>query len=87
AVSLAPSPFASSTTLNYRSAKAQKVLISVYDLRGRLICREECQALQGINSWTWDARIADPSSLASGVCLIRISNGRQASTIKGVLIK
>ncbi|MBM4403955.1 MAG: peptidylprolyl isomerase, partial [Candidatus Cloacimonetes bacterium] len=47
AVSLAPSPFASSTTLNYRSAKAQKVLISVYDLRGRLICREECQALQG----------------------------------------
>jgi len=86
-ITAVPSPFSSATTLHYRSSSTQTVTISIHDLRGRLIRKEAQHARPGDNIWQWDGRNADQIPLASGVYLIRVSNGRETSSVKGVLVK
>ncbi len=86
-LSLVPSPFATATTLLYYSSISQPVTISVYNLRGRLIRQEKRQAHRGQNAWQWGGMNHDRIPPASGVYVIRVTNGREAATTKGVLVK
>ena len=79
-----PNPFIPSTTIQYQLANGGRVLLDVYDVRGRLIqtlVDEERPA--GTHEVNWDA-----ARLASGTYLYRLQvNDRVVSTRQATLIK
>lgn len=90
ALSLAamPNPFNPSTTLSYRIPSAGRVVITVYDVQGRLIDRllDEDKAA-GVHTLLWQGRDAHGNAAASGVYFARITHAGITRTQKLVVVK
>jgi hypothetical protein len=82
---LAPNPFNPGTVLTYSSRAAGRLTLSVYDLTGRLVFRQELGRVPaGQQKVQWDGRDAEGREVASGLYVFRITNSLgEASTVKG----
>ena len=78
-----PNPFNPVTTIHYRLTQNTDVIISIYDINGRLITAliNEFQTA-GYHSIKWDA-----SNFSSSIYLLNLSSGKFTETQKLVLIK
>ncbi|MDZ4182391.1 MAG: T9SS type A sorting domain-containing protein [Candidatus Cloacimonadaceae bacterium] len=78
-----PNPFNHRTSIHFTLAKPGKVLLSVYDIRGRKLATlvDESKAA-GDHIFEWDA-----GNLASGIYFYRILSGGKSSTRKMILLK
>ncbi|MCD6440601.1 MAG: T9SS type A sorting domain-containing protein [Candidatus Marinimicrobia bacterium] len=78
-----PNPFNAVTTIRYEIPKTSPVVLSIYDINGRLVkMMENTTRLPGKYSVTWDA-----SSVSSGVYLYRIQAGGFQQVKKCLLVK
>ena len=82
-----PSPFASSTTIEYELARAEKVRLEVFDASGRQvrILRDGRSEPAGRHHVNWDGRDSRGRPVASGVYLYKITTesfGASGSTVR-----
>ena len=83
-----PNPFSSSTTIQYDLPESQKVVIKIYDVRGRLIkvvVDEEQNA--GFKNVNWDATNEDGDKVSSGVYFYQITTKKNNKARKMLLIR
>ena len=83
-----PNPFNPSTTISYRLAREEMVVLSVWSMAGQLV-RELVHRTQpaGRYSVEWDGRDEAGNSVANGVYLYEIRAGSFQSARKMVLMK
>jgi len=75
---LYPNPTSGKTTVKFESENAAKYVISVVDVTGRIIIRDELTAAEGINMHELDL-----TSVARGIYLVRMETaGEQAQLLK-----
>ena len=78
-----PNPFASSTTVTLELAEPGNVRLSVFDLSGRLMeTLLDGAMISGVHS-----AVLEGTGIASGVYLIRLVSGSQATTTRVVLMR
>lgn len=78
-----PNPFNAVTTILYEIAESSLVILSVYDVNGRLIKELENTMRQpGKYSIIWDA-----TNVSSGLYLIKMQAGSYQQVRKGLLLK
>jgi PKD repeat protein len=83
-----PNPFSSSTIIQYELPESQKVVIKIYDVRGRLIkviVDEEQNA--GFKNANWDGTNEDGDQVSSGVYFYQIITKKINKTRKMLLIR
>ena len=78
-----PNPFNPQTTIEYQIAKTSRVLLRVFDARGRMV-RELKNGVQ--NAGTYKIRF-NGTNLSSGVYLVRLKAGDFMQTQKIILLK
>ena len=83
-----PNPFNPSTTISYRLARDEDVVLTIWSLAGQLV-RDLVHAPQpaGHYSVTWDGRAESGSLVANGVYLYQIRAGDFQMARKMVLMK
>ncbi|MDP8231636.1 MAG: T9SS type A sorting domain-containing protein, partial [Candidatus Zophobacter franzmannii] len=83
-----PNPFNPTTTINFALAKAQKVSLSVYNIKGQKVKTliNESRGV-GKHSVIWDGLDENDKSVSSGVYLYRLKTGGRNYTEKMSLIK
>ena len=82
-----PNPSNPVCTIRYELAKAGRVRLEIFDVRGSLVrILADCWREPGVYSELWDGRRGDGSALPSGVYLYRLEAGDFASTRKMVLL-
>lgn len=78
-----PNPFNAITTIRYEIPETSPVILSIYDVSGRLIkVLDNTTRQSGIYSVIWDA-----ANVSSGVYLIRIQAGNYQKVRKCLLVK
>ncbi|MCB0284082.1 MAG: phosphodiester glycosidase family protein [Calditrichaeota bacterium] len=78
-----PNPFNNSTTINYLLSKNSNVLFSVYDIRGKLITRQNIKSqVSGRHSFSFDA-----TGLSSGIYVYSLRADNEIVRDKMILIK
>jgi hypothetical protein len=83
-----PNPFNPVTTLRYSIPEAGRVVLGVYDVRGRLVATlVDKRELAGDHVVRWNARDADGSTVASGTYFVRLQWGGRTQTRKITLAK
>ena len=83
-----PNPFSSSTIIQYDLPESQKVVIKIYDVRGRLvkvIVDEEQNA--GFKNANWDGTNEDGDQVSSGVYFYQITTKKINKARKMLLIR
>lgn len=88
-VSAAPNPFNPQTVITYEVAAAASVTLQVTDVAGRLVrtLAQDDAVAAGRHTVAWDGRNQTGSRLASGVYLVRLRAGDQATSMTIVLAK
>jgi hypothetical protein len=83
-----PNPFNPSTTIDYYLAQPERVLLRVYDVRGKLV-RELVNERRnfGKHKVTWDGINDHGESVSSGIYFYRLIAGNKSFTRKMALIK
>jgi flagellar hook assembly protein FlgD len=73
-----PNPFKVETRLTVNLPKADRVKLSLYNLKGQLV-RELCDEFkaQGQHSFTWDGKDSSGRDVPVGIYLVRYDMGRQ----------
>lgn len=83
-----PNPFNPSTDIRFSLARAQKVNVSVYDVRGRKVVELANKHMnQGNQSITWNGHGSNGEVLAGGVYFCRIITEDKTMVNKMVMIK
>jgi hypothetical protein len=89
-----PNPFlpqmASETVIPFSLRQANRVSLTIYDLRGRLVKRlvDEIQLSQGShNEFSWDGTDESGRGVSSGIYLYRLKAGRLTRMARLVLIR
>jgi hypothetical protein len=84
-----PNPFASSMRIQFSLARAGLIDLSVHDVSGRLVNRQDLGLVgAGDHAWTWDGSDLAGESAAAGVYFIRLDvGGVVAGTRKAVLLR
>jgi hypothetical protein len=83
-----PNPFNPTTTISFTVPKAGKVLLDVYDVRGRLVTRLlDGNKPAGTHQVVWDGTDMNGNSVASGVYFYSVSSNADRSIRKMMLIK
>ena len=83
-----PNPFNPTTTIAFNLVKTSKVTIEVYNLTGkkvRTLVNEVRPA--GDNTVVWNGANDNGKTVASGIYLYKIKNGKYTSTKKMILMK
>jgi len=85
ALTSAPNPFQSNTTIRYSSAVAGPVEFAVYDARGALVRRMvETGNQSGEGRFEWDGRSTDGRRVPGGVYFARVTTPEGAASIRVV---
>jgi hypothetical protein len=83
-----PNPFNPTTQIRYVLDSAQRVVLTVFDVEGRVVHElERGTRIAGPHSVTWDGRDAAGVRVASGVYIYRLDAGTQSASRKMVLLK
>jgi hypothetical protein len=83
-----PNPFNPVTQIRYYLPQGAEVVLEVYDISGRRICRlEEGFQEKGEHLACWDGKDARGSEVASGVYFYRLRAGKETISKKMVLLK
>ena len=78
-----PNPFAADVSISYSLPLREKVMVSVYDLRGRRVALLENRLkAPGEHVATWNGRLDDGTKAAYGQYVIRVDAGSQTRTQK-----
>ncbi len=79
-----PNPF--STELNYtvESKNAAPATVTIYNLKGQAVYRENLVLQPGESSFSWNGRDEQGQTSPTGIYLIRISGKNSSTTIKAV---
>jgi hypothetical protein len=87
--SVGPNPSRGEVTLSWSGAKAgSTAMISVHDLRGRLVRSHAVDVLSvGATSWTWDGRNDDGRPSPSGRYVLRVSTPTGEVTGSVVMVR
>lgn len=83
-----PNPFNPQTKIRFDLGAAQKIQLSIYDIRGRLVrnlVRDRLPA--GQHQVSWDGRDQDGQLLPSGIYLYRIYSPTQSISRKMILLR
>ena len=83
-----PNPFNPQTTLTYSVPQAGKVLLEVYNTRGRLV-RTLVNELKpaGVHSAIWAGKDNNGMAAATGIYFVRLESGHRIQTRKVTLLK
>jgi flagellar hook assembly protein FlgD len=84
----APNPFSPSTSVRFSIREPGRVLLTVYDIAGRLVATildERRRA--GEHSVDWDGRNADGESVAAGVYFCRLTHAGASESRAMVLLR
>lgn len=83
-----PNPFNPSTTIEYFTAKAEPVQITIYNQKGQTVKNFDMQTnSKGVHSVNWDGTDNAGKSVSSGMYYFRLKSGSYSSTKKMVLMK
>jgi|GEM_PF-4305018 len=84
-----PNPFNPATTVKYEVPEGtKKVVLSVYDSRGRLVnTLISGQMDPGVHQLTWDGKTSTGEATASGIYFLRMKSDTVSQTIKMVMMK
>ena len=83
-----PNPFRVSTTIEFDTPRDATVLVSIFDIQGRLIRRRIWEnAPVGVNSFYWDGRDWRGRLVPSGVYVCRMQSGALTRTKRMVLTR
>jgi hypothetical protein len=86
--SIYPNPFNPSTTIRYNIAKAEKVSLNIYNLRGqKVITLINESKSAGAHTASWDGRDEAGNPVASGVYYLRLQTDTARETRKLTMIK
>ena len=83
-----PNPFNPSTTIRFTTDKLSEVILSIYDINGRLVrtlMRETLNA--GTYSTQWEGSDSRGNSVPSGVYLYQLQSGGKTETQRMILLK
>ncbi|MDP8320722.1 MAG: T9SS type A sorting domain-containing protein [Candidatus Stygibacter australis] len=83
-----PNPFNPELTVKYNLEEAQRVEITVYNLKGEKVkTLLEEQAVAGAGEKVWDGRNAQGSACGSGVYFVQMKTGNERILKKALLLK
>jgi hypothetical protein len=83
-----PNPSHGTTTVSYSIAKAGRVQLGVYDVRGRLVRRlVEGERRAGVEAVVWDGTSDSGTRLGTGVYFVRLVGPGIQATRQAVLLK
>jgi hypothetical protein len=83
-----PNPFNPFTRITYSVPSSQRIVLTVYDLSGRLVRRlVDATSSAGEHSVTWDGYDESGGRVASGVYSIQLQAGASTRTKRVVLLK
>lgn len=83
-----PNPFNPITTIIFGVPREERVLLDIFDVRGRFIGRLLNEALSaGYHSVVWDGRDDGGARVASGVYFYRLEAGSYSDTKRMLLVK
>lgn len=80
--SLTPNPFQAAPVLSYLSAAADELTVTWMSPDGKLLSETHLTAQKGMNEWT-----LENTPTGTGLCWLRIGNGRQNATLKVVRVE
>jgi Right handed beta helix region/Secretion system C-terminal sorting domain len=78
-----PNPFNSTVRLSYSAPVQAMTSYSVYAVTGQLVESGSLNTRRGLNDFTWSA----PRTLTSGMYLVRVESGSQATTARITYLK
>lgn len=83
-----PNPFNPSTTIEYQIPKTSNIILSIFDVSGKLIKEilNETQA-EGAYKVTWDGTNQSNTNVASGIYIYTIKCGEQLLSKRMILIR
>jgi hypothetical protein len=84
-VNVYPNPFNSETRIEYLAPRAERTVITIYDLLGRVTQQIPVQAAAGLQTAVWRGDTGSGEMAASGVYFVRIGN-RAASQMRKVVL-
>ncbi len=82
-----PNPFNPSTTISFTLPSRVRAMLSVYDVRGKLVTIVADETAVGYREHKWDGRDADGAPVSSGVYFYRLTAGKRTLTKKMVMLK
>lgn len=83
-----PNPFNPSTTISYGLAKAEQVVIDIYNVRGEKVRNLVfAQKSPGNYRITWDGKNSQGQALASGIYFVKMQAGKYGYTQKLIMMK
>lgn len=86
-----PNPFNPSTTITFEITQRDesvRVLLAVYDLRGRLVkTLMDADLAGGTYSLVWEGRDNSGRKMSSGVYFLRLRSGAESMMRKMILLK
>lgn len=82
-LSVHPNPLGKSATIEYRLPQAEKVMLTIFNVKGQII-RELCSEFkqQGDYSLSWDGKDSSGKEVFSGIYLIKYSYGNHSEVKK-----
>ncbi|MBP8705693.1 MAG: T9SS type A sorting domain-containing protein, partial [Candidatus Cloacimonas sp.] len=83
-----PNPFNPATTIAFTLAKADKVEIVIYNLKGQKVkTLLSDNLLAGNHSIVWDGKDDKGKTLSSGIYLVKMKTGKTIDTRKITMLK
>lgn len=83
-----PNPFNPNTTIAFSTSKAQKVAVTLYNLKGQKVrSLHDSELPRGNHQLTWDGKDERGRSVASGIYFARISTPKHHQILKMILMK
>lgn len=83
-----PNPFNPSTTIEFFTAKAEPVQITIYNQKGQIVKNFDMQTpAKGVHNVNWDGKDNAGMNVSSGMYYFRLKSGSYSSTKKMVLMK
>ncbi|TKJ40805.1 hypothetical protein CEE37_07525 [candidate division LCP-89 bacterium B3_LCP] len=80
-----PNPFNAEVTFEIESLRSGYKTLKIYNLRGEIV--REFKLANGVSKVTWDGKADTGISYSSGIYIVRVSDSKEKTTKKVVLLK
>jgi hypothetical protein len=87
-VNMVPNPVTQSTRINFQLSRRAPVEVSIHDVTGRTLWRQDAGTLQpGRHSLVWQRTDAAGEHVSPGVYFVSVKEGNRTSTAKLVVLR